>query len=199
MKGQEDSLRWIIQCWDEYEQVFKIVDHELAIDRNDIYFLTSFSCRGAQANLIGGRLDSQSTLEMVQSYCIPDSGLVSNIVPIERIRSRSMRVILWLIVCLARSKSLHIAAKSQLLLVIDFVQPQMFNWCEAVLRQLKAELTTCKTRTQHSFGYGTLIISFIIERVPVMHPRMILGPFDTREPRQGRWPSLDPRTRGGPI
>ena len=26
MKGQEDLLRWIIQCWDEHEQVFRIGD-----------------------------------------------------------------------------------------------------------------------------------------------------------------------------
>lgn len=183
MKGQEDLLRWIIQRWDEHEQVFRIVDHELAIDRDDIYFLTGLSCRGAQANLTWGRPDPRSTLELVQSYYIPESGLVSNKVPIERIRSRSMRSILWLIVWLVGSKSPHIATKAQLFLAVDCVQPQMFNWCETVLHQLKAELTACKTRTQQSFGYGTLIVSFILERVPVMHPRMRLGPFDPRKPR----------------
>ena len=47
MKGKEDLLRWIIQCWDEHEQVFRITNQELAIDRGDIYFLTSLSCHGA--------------------------------------------------------------------------------------------------------------------------------------------------------
>ena len=47
MKGYEDLLRWIIQCWDEHEQVFRIGDQELAIDRDDIYFLTGLSCYGA--------------------------------------------------------------------------------------------------------------------------------------------------------
>ena len=32
-----------------------------------------------------------------------------------------------------------------------------------------------------------------------MCPQMSLGPLDPREPRQGRWSSLDPCTRGGPI
>jgi len=50
-----DLLRWIIQRWDEHEQVFRIGDHELAIDCNDIYFLTSLLCRGEQANPTGGR------------------------------------------------------------------------------------------------------------------------------------------------
>ena len=94
-----------------------------------------------------------------------------------------MREILWLIVWLARLKSPHVVTKTQMLLAIDCVQPQMFNWCEAVLRQLKAELTGCKTHTQHSFGYGTLIVSFILERVPIMRLRMSLGPIDLRELR----------------
>ena len=80
-------MRWIIQHWDEHEQVFRIVDHELAIDHDDILFLTSLSCRGAQENLTGGRPDPRTTLELVQSYCIPESGLVNNRVLIERIRS----------------------------------------------------------------------------------------------------------------
>ncbi len=192
-------MRWIIQHWDEHEQVFKIGDQELVIDRDDIYFLTGLSCRGAQANLTGGRPDPRSTLELVQSYYILESGLVSNRVPRERIRSRSMWAILWLIVWLVGSKSPHIATKAQLLLAIDYFQPHMFNWCEAVLRQLKVELTTCKTRTQHSFGYGTIIVSFFLERVPVMRPRMSLGPLDLREPRQVHWSSLDPYIGGGSI
>jgi len=57
MKGKEDLLRWIIQHWDEHEQVFKIGDQELVIDHDDIYFLTSFSCHVGQENLTGGRPD----------------------------------------------------------------------------------------------------------------------------------------------
>lgn len=70
----------------------------LAIDRDDIYFLTSFSCYGAQESLNNGGSHPRSTLELVQIHCIPESGLVSNRVLIERNRSRSMRAILWLIV-----------------------------------------------------------------------------------------------------
>lgn len=165
----------------------------------DIYFLTGLSCRGAQANLTGGRPNHWSTLELDQAYGIPESGLISSKVPIERIRLRSMRANLWLIVRLAGSKNPHVAIKAQLLLVVECVQPQMFNWCEAVLRHLKAELTACKTQTQQSFGYGTLIVSFILERVPVMRLRMSLGPFDLREPRQGQRASLNPHIGGGPI
>jgi len=112
MKCQEDLLSLIIQHWDEHEQVFRIGDHELAIHWDDIYFLTSFSCRGARENLTVGGPDPRSTLELIQAYRIHESGLVNNRFPIDRIRSRSMRAILWLIVRLVGSKSPHVATKA---------------------------------------------------------------------------------------
>ncbi len=96
-------MRWIIHQWDEHEEVFWIGDHDLAINQNDIYFFIGFPCRGAWENMTSGRPNPRSALELVRAYCIPKRGLVSNKVPIERIRSRSMRAILWMIVCLARS------------------------------------------------------------------------------------------------
>jgi len=96
-----------------------------------------------------------------------------------------MRAILWLLVHLVGSRSPHIAKKAKLLLVFDCVQPQIFNWYKVVLCQLKAGLTACKTKTQQSFGYDTLIVSFILERVPVMLLQIRLGPFDLRDIRQG--------------
>ena len=110
-----------------------------------------------------------------------------------------MRAILWMIVHLVGWKSRHIVTKAQLLLAVNYVQPHIFNWSEAVLHQLKAELTACKTQTQQIFGYGTLIASLILERVSVICPWMSLGPIDLRESRQRQWESLDPHIGGGPI
>lgn len=110
-----------------------------------------------------------------------------------------MRIILWMIVCLKGPKRYHVATKSQLLLAIDCFQPHIFNWCKGVLHQVKAELAACKTRAQREFGYGTLIVSFFLERLPVLRPQMSLGLAGPRETRQRRWDSLIHRTRGGPI
>ena len=60
-----------------------------------------------------------------------------------------------------------------MLLALDYMQPQVFDWCDGVVRWVRAKLTTCKTRTQREFGYGTLIFSFLLERVPLMNPGLL--------------------------
>lgn len=171
MKGQEELLSWIIQRWDEHQCVFQIRDHEIMIERYDIYFMMGLSCRGAWVNWTEEKIDPRTTLKLVQTHYRPSSGLV----PIDRISIRPMRAILWIIVCLVRSKSSHVATKAQLLLVIDCLQPHIFNWCEGFLRQVKEELIACKTHTQRKFWYGTLIVSFFFERFPMLKQQMSLG------------------------
>ena len=68
-----------------------------------------------------------------------------------------------MIVCLVGAKSQHVATKAQMLLDLDCMQPQIFYWCDGVVRRVRAELTTCKTYTQQDFGYDTLIVSFLLE------------------------------------
>ena len=60
MRSQGDFLRWLIQQWDEWHHVFRIGDNELAIEKDDVYFLTGLSCRGARPNLTGSRADPRS-------------------------------------------------------------------------------------------------------------------------------------------
>ena len=82
-----------------------------------------------------------------------------------------------MIVRLAGAKSQHVATKAQMLLALDCMQPQVFDWCDGVVRWVRAELTACKTHTQREFGYGTLIVSFLLEWIPLMRPRIVTAPL----------------------
>ena len=86
-----------------------------------------------------------------------------------------------------------------MLLALDRMQPQVFDWCDGVVRRVRAELTTCKTCTQREFGYGTLIVSFLLEQIPLMRPRIVTTPLGPHEPRQAQWAALLPRTGEGPV
>ena len=70
MRGQEDLMRWIIQQWDDQQHVFHIGGNELSIEKYDIYFLTSLSCRGQRPNITGSRADSRTTADLIQNHCI---------------------------------------------------------------------------------------------------------------------------------
>ena len=46
-----------------------------------------------------------------------------------------------MIVRLAGAKSQHVATKAQMLLALDCMKPQVFDWCDGVVRRVRAELT----------------------------------------------------------
>lgn len=82
---------------------------------------------------------------------------------------------------------------------LDCFQLQVLNQYEAVLWQVEVELKPCKTRAQRQFGYGNLIVSFILERVLVMRPRMSLNLASPREPKHDWCAALAPQMRGWMI
>ena len=124
---------------------------------------------------------------------------VSNQIPTARVNLIPLQSILWIIVRLPGAKSQHVATKAQVLLALDCMQPQVFDWCDRVVRRVQAKLTGCKTCTQRDFGYGTLIVSFLLEQIPLMRPGIVTTPLGPREPRQARWAAFLLRTREGPV
>ena len=149
-----------------------------------MYFLTGLSCRGARPNLTGSRADPRSTTNLIRAHCIHDTQAVRNRIPITLVTLRPLRSILWMIIHLAGAKSQHVATKAQVLLALDCMQPQVFDWCDRVVCRVRAELTACKTRTQREFGYGTMIVSFLLEQIPLMRPRIVTAPLGPHELRQ---------------
>ena len=54
-------------------------------------------------------------------------------------------VIAFTVTRLCGAAALHIATGSQMRIAIDCYQGTIFNWCEAVLANMKAQLTRVKT------------------------------------------------------
>ena len=66
----------------------------------------------------------------------------------------------------------------------ECLEPTLFNWCEAVLSSLKEQLTKVKNGKAKNFSYGSLLISFTLERIPLMKPHHVtLGIAGPRDPR----------------
>ena len=80
---------------------------------------------------------------------------------------------------------------------IECLEPKIFNWSAAVLVNLKDQLSRCKNGKQKLFGYGSILVSFFLERIPLLRPHMSLPDPSPTEPRMERWTSLMPRTETG--
>lgn len=80
------------------------------------------------------------------------------------------------------------------------MQPTMFNWCKGVLANLKGKITKEKKGWLKHFGYGAIVISFFLERIPILHPKISMDMAGPRDPRMLQWVSLMAHHRdGGPM
>ena len=83
---------------------------------------------------------------------------------------------------------MHVATGSQMRIAVDCFRGTIFNWCEAVLANIKGQLTRAENGKLNKFGYGSIVVTFALERVPMLAPQSI--PVDVgrpREPRMVRW------------
>jgi len=187
MRAQVRFLEWLVERWNVNEQCFYIGEQKLEIEPSDIYFLTGLPNRGEQLNLAGTRPGGQSLDSLRAEWCIPDQHHAKGI-EIKYISRRELMVIAFTVTRICGSATLHIATGSQMRMAIDCFRGTIFNWCDAVSANLKGQLTRAKTGRLKTFGYGPLVVSFALERVPMLIPQHltvdILGP---REPKLIRW------------
>ena len=110
-------------------------------------------------------------------------------------------MIAFIVVKLCGSAALHVATRSQMRIAVDFFQGTIFNWCEAVLENVKGQLTRAKNGKLNNFGYGSIVVTFSLERIPMLALQHF--PVDVgrpREPRMVRWVALMARhSEGGDI
>jgi len=190
MRAQVRFLEWLVQRWNVNEQCFYIGDQKLEIEASDIYFLTGLPNRGEQLNLAGTRPGGQ-TLEILRAeWCIPDQHHAKGI-EIKYISRRELMVIAFTVARICGSATLHMVTGSQMRMAIDCYRGTIFNWCDAVLANLKGQLTRAKNARLKTFGYGPIVVSFALERVPMLIPQHltvdVLGP---QEPKLIRWVSV---------
>lgn len=74
---------------------------------------------------------------------------------------------------------------------LECIEPIVFNWREGVLEIMKEKINRAKDRRLKNFGYGYILISFVLERIPLLRPLHISlklpGP---RVPQMRQWIDL---------
>ena len=75
----------------------------------------------------------------------------------------------------------------------------MFNWVDVVLRSIKKKLTKSRRDNLKQFRYGSLLVSFFLERVPLLRLQVEWNLLAPRDPRMLRWCRLMARHVAGPI
>ena len=176
----------MVDRWNVQDQFFLIGGHQLEIEPADIYFLTGLPKRGVDLTLFGARVGGQSVDSLRLEYCnrqSEDKGI-----DIKYITLPELKVIAFTVTRLCGAAALHIATRSQMRMAVDCFQGTVFNWCDAVLANVKGQLTRAKNGWLKTFGYGAIVVSFGLERIPMLitqHLTVVVG--HPREPRLMQW------------
>ena len=76
-------------------------------------------------------------------------------------------------------------------IAVECSESTIFNWCEGVVVNMKGQLTREKEGKLKKFGYGTILISFSLERIPLLIPQQItVDEIGLRDPHMLQWVSL---------
>ena len=154
----------MVSIWDENEEVFKLRDQVLALEVSDVYFITRLSHIGLVPIITSSR-PSKEKMEMVMARVCPGArtGSGSGKVDIYTVRDLALRVVLHTITQAAGSQAPHETTKAQLILASECMNTTLFDWSTAVTSNIKRQLTRCKQPKIKKFGYGSTLVSFILE------------------------------------
>jgi hypothetical protein len=112
MRAQVRLLEYLVRMWDPDQQVFNVGVHTLAIDIEDIYFLTRLSRCGYYVSLIGSRGGRLKMSEYYNQYCVPKAERKKGKVDIGGVQDLTLHTILFMISRMVGSSDPHMALQS---------------------------------------------------------------------------------------
>jgi hypothetical protein len=134
-------------------------------------------------SLTGSRGGGLPMSEYCRLHCVPEAERKKGKVAIWGVRYLTLHTILFTIARMVGSSTPHMAPQSYFQYAIECTKPRVFNWTDAMLRSVTRQLTKCRRGNLKKFGYGYFLVSFFLERVPLLRLQVewnILAPRDPR-------------------
>jgi hypothetical protein len=72
-----------------------------------------------------------------------------------------------------------------------------FVWGIMLHAKMVGQLDHCRSTDTGEFSFGSILVAWFLERVPMLHSRILLGAHGAREPRLRRWSNVFLRHGGG--
>jgi hypothetical protein len=136
----------------------------------------------------------------VAHHCIPGAENHSGKVSIRDARDLPLRTILYTITWMVGSVAPPMDLQIHFQYAIECMEPQVFNWCEGILKNMKKQLTKCRNDWLKEFGYGSILVSFFLYRVPILCLQHVeWGIPSPHDPQMKIWVDLMAHHSGVPI
>jgi hypothetical protein len=199
VRAQEYLLRFLIEMWSPDRHCFLVRGEQIAFTAvEDVYFLTGLPFRGTPLPAVPVLPRETDLREVAQRYCSGEDYMTGSSVRISGIDALLHRCIAAMIVRVYGSRASHRISGAELLLLERVVVGrEWFAWGLTLHAQMIAQLDHCRSTGRGEFAFGSILVAFFLERVPMLRPRVLLEAPGVREPRLMRWCQILIRHGGG--
>jgi hypothetical protein len=164
----------------------------------DIYFLTGLPFRGTPLLVVPVLPRDTDLRDVTERYCSGENYMTGSAVSISGIDALLHRCKAVMIVRVYGSRVPHRISGGELILMERvLVGHERFAWGLTLHAQMITQLDHCQSRGAGEFAFGSILVAFFLERVPMLRPRVLLKVPGVREPRLRRWSQILVRHGGG--
>jgi hypothetical protein len=177
VRAQEYLLQFLISMWSLELQCFIVHGEHLAFSaKEDGYFLTRLPFRGtllpAEPVIVGeGQLAT-----LAQTYYLGEdfvSGSVVRIGDMDALVHHCMAVMIIRVYGLLVT---HRISGDQLRIMKQALGGENFAWGLMLHTKMVGQLTRCQDIDSGEFSFGSILVAWFLERVPMLRSRVLLDP-----------------------
>jgi hypothetical protein len=198
IRAQEYLLQFLIRMWSPDLHCFMVRGEQIAFTAvEDIYFLTGLPFRGTPLPAEPVLPADVSLATLGRRYCSRENYMSGSIVSIGAMDALAHRCVAAMIVRVYGSLATQRISGGQLRVMGRALAGEHFAWGLTLHARMVGQLDRCRSTDTGDFAFGSILVAWFLERVSMLHPRILLGTPGAREPRLRRWSTILVRHGGG--
>jgi hypothetical protein len=182
--AQEYLLQFLLQMWSPELHCFLVRGEKIPFTAvEDVYFLTGLPFQGTPLPAEPMLLRETALVMIVERYCSGENFMSGTVVSVSAIDALAHHCIAAMIVHVYGSLATQRISGGQLLVLERVVVgSEWFAWGLTLHARMIAQLDRCRSTGTGEFAFGSILVAWFLERVPMLHPRVLLEAPGVREP-----------------
>jgi hypothetical protein len=198
VQAQEYLLQFLIQMWSLDLHCFMVQGEKLAFTAvEDVYFLTGLPFRGTPLPTEPVVPGDGQLVTLGRRYCMRDDFMSGSVVSIGAMDALVHRCVAAMVVRVYGSLATQWISGGQLRIMERALVGKHFSWGLMLHAKMVGQLDRCRMADTWEFAFGSILVAWFLERVPMLHPRVLLGAPGVREPQLKWWSRIMIHHSGG--
>jgi hypothetical protein len=195
---QEYLLQFLIQMWSPDLHCFMVWGEKIAFTTvEDIYFCIGILFRGTPLPTVPVLPRDVALVTVGRRFCSGANFMSGTVVSIGAMDAIAHRCIAAMIVRVHGSLAMQQISGGQLCVMERVLVGEHFAWGLTLHVRMVGQLDHCRSTDIGEFAFGSILVAWFLERVPMLRPRILLGAPGARESRLRWWSTVFLHHGGG--